>query len=130
MDRKDLPKLSNPEKKVAAKVMAEQGYSSRDIEDFLGISDSTVLRASKDATPDQLTQFEAEFQQRIKEMKQTGVGLVQKRLLELIPKERRIDQVVKAGDYFEGKTGQGDTMGAAFKDGDKEFKIIVTRGES
>lgn len=108
MGKNDL-NLTKPEKRVAAKVMTEAGYSSREIESFLGISDDTVLRAAKDATPDQLRQFEAEFNTRIAEMKRTGVGMVQKRLLELIPKERRMDQLVKAGDYLEGKTGSQQT---------------------
>lgn len=103
MNKGDI-KLTKPEKKTAAKVMLKAGYSAHQIEKFLDISDNTVLRASKEATPDQMKQFEAEFNQRIQDMKRTGIGLVQKRLLQLIPKERRIDQIVKAGEYLEGKS--------------------------
>lgn len=124
--QKDSLDLTKAEKRVAAKVMSDNDYSSRQIEDFLGISDNTVLRAKADATPEELKQFEAEFEERIKQMKQTGIGMVQKRILELIPKERRMDQLVKAGDYLEGKTGGG--VGVGIKDGDKEFKIVVSRG--
>lgn len=116
----DLKLLPNPEKKVVAKVLYEKGYSSTQIEEFLGISDDTVIRAAKNATPEQLSQFEEEFRQRIKEMKQTGIGLVQKRLLELIPKERRIDQVVKAGEFLEGR-GQGTNINVS---GEKVIAIL------
>ena len=101
-----LPKL---EKRVAAKVLYRMGWGSRKIEEWLGISDNTVLRAVNEPTPDELKQFEDEFRLAIEDMKRQGIALVQKRLLELIPKERRIDQVVKAGEYLEGK-GQGSVF--------------------
>jgi len=66
----------------------------------------TVLRAAKTPTPKELRQFEAEFELAVQDMKRQGIALVHKRLLELIPRERRIDQVVKAGEYLEGKHGQ------------------------
>ena len=90
--------------KVAAKVLHDNGYVDRKIEEILGIDHVTAWRASQQATPEELKQFETDFNIWIKEKKQMGMVAVQKRLLELIPKEKRIDQVVKAGEFFEGKS--------------------------
>lgn len=124
----DLKELPPPEKKVAAKVLTEAGYSSRRLEDMLGMDNVSIWRASQEATPDDLKQFETDFQIAIGDMKKQGVALVQKRLLELIPKERRIDQVVKAGEYLEGKTqtlqqiNVGSNMGIEFIKADATSK--------
>ena len=101
-----LKYLSPPEKKVAAKVLYRMGWGARKVEEWLGISDDTVLRAAKAPTPKELRQFEAEFELAVQDMKRQGIALVHQRLLELIPRERRIDQVVKAGEYLEGKHSQ------------------------
>lgn len=103
-----LPALTPGQTKVAAKALVEQGYSSRKIEELLGIDNVSAWRYAKEATPDELKQFETDFKVAIGEMKNKGLALVHKRLLDLIPKERRIDQVVKAGEYLEGKS-QGNT---------------------
>lgn len=124
----ELKALPPPEKKVAAKILYQMGWGSRKVEELLAISDDSVRRAAELPTPDELRQFEAEFTLAIKDMKQQGVAMAQKRLLELIPKERRIDQVVKAAEYLEGKTNNqltqiniGSELGVKFeKDVTKE----------
>lgn len=103
----DLKTLPPPEKRVAAKVMTKAGYSSRRLEALLGVDHNTVWRASQEATPEELVQFETEFNSAIKDMKTEGISLGMKRLLELIPKERRIDQVVKGLEHMEGKSTEG-----------------------
>jgi len=37
-------------------------------------------------------------------MQYAGIAEVNKRLLELLPKERRISEVVKAGEFYQGKS--------------------------
>ena len=100
----DIKHLPKPQQKVIAKAMAKSGYSTRQLQRLLGVDDVSVWRATKEATPDELKQFEADFTEALKETKRTGIAMVQKRLLQLVPKEKRIDQVVKAGEYFEGKS--------------------------
>lgn len=98
----DLTQLPPPEKKVAAKVLYCMGWGSRKIEEWLGIDHSTVIRYANEAIPDEMRQFATEFEAAIQDMKREGLAKVYLRILELIPKERRIDQVVRAGEYFEG----------------------------
>lgn len=91
------------EQRVAAKVLHHLGWGSRRIEAWLGISDTSVLRAAKEPTPEDLKQFEAEFTLAIQDAKWQGIALVHQQLLKLIPRTGRIDQLVKVGEFFEGK---------------------------
>lgn len=118
----ELQQLPKAEQKVVAKVLHGMGWGSRQIEKWLGISDSSVLRAAKEPTPKELTQFESDFEEAITSAKQHGVALGVRRLLELLPKERRIDQVVKGLEYMEGKNIQ--PLGAQ-----ANVQINFTRGE-
>lgn len=106
----DLALLPPAEKKVAAKVLYDMGWSSRKIESWIGISDDSVLRAVNIPTPDELRQFEAEFRTAISAEKQRGIALGVKRLNELLPRERRVSEVVKGLEYLEGKEGGGNTV--------------------
>lgn len=106
MTDKDIKQLTPLEQKVAAKVLSENGYSTRKIQKITGMDDVTAWRASQQATPEELKRFEADFTTWIQERKKIGVVAVHNRLLDLIPKERRIDQVVKAGEFLEGKGNQ------------------------
>ena len=99
----NLRELPPPEKKVAAKELILNGYSLRQVEGILGIDKDTASRYANQETPEDLRQFETIFKNYIQEQKQKGIDIVYKRLLELLPRERRIDQVVKAGEYLEGK---------------------------
>lgn len=99
----DLKSLSPPEKKVAAKVLYDMGWGSVVLGRWLGISDDTVLRAIKEPTSDDLRSFAEEFKKAITAEKQRGIALGVKRLNELLPKERRIGEVVKGLEYLEGK---------------------------
>jgi hypothetical protein len=115
--------LTKEEQKIAAKSLGNAGYSDREIEALIGVDHVTAWRARQEATPDELKQFETDFSLAITEMKRQGIALVQKRLLELIPRERRIDQVVKAGEYLEGKSDKSG-LGVSVKSGDVEIKVI------
>ena len=100
---KDLKLLAPPEKKVAAKVLYDMGWSTRKIEGWLGVDYSIVSRYVKTPTPDELQQFATDFTIAIQSEKKRGIALGIKRLNELIPKERRIDPLVKGLEYLEGK---------------------------
>lgn len=102
---KELIELPKAEKKVMAKVLVED-YSTRQIEEWLGEDNVSISRWAKQQTPDSLKQFETDFRMSIMAMKSKGVAMVHKRLVELIPKERRISEVVKAGEFLEGRSQQ------------------------
>lgn len=108
MTLNDLKELTPAELKVATKELVLSGYTSAKAAEILGLDEVTAWRYAKAPTPDNLKEFEIIFSNVILEMKQKGISMVQKRLLELIPKEKRIDQVVKAGDYLEGKVQTND----------------------
>ena len=97
----NLKLLPPPEKKVAAKVLFRNGWGSRIVGEWLGISKDTVIRSSHEPTTDVLRQFETEFESVIKDMKLEAKALLHKRIIELIPKEKRLDHLVKAGEFLE-----------------------------
>jgi len=96
--------LSPEEKKVVAKVLQEKGHSSRKLEKWLGLSDTTILRAKEMPTPDELKQFEADFRGKLEMIKTRGIFLGYQQLVNLVSKERKIDQLVKGLDKLEGKS--------------------------
>lgn len=100
---KSPKRLSKPKKYVAAKVLKEDGYTNAEIAEWLGISEATALRYRQIDTDEKLKGFEEEFRKTIAIMKYDGIGKVHKRLLERIPDERRISEIVKAGEFLEGK---------------------------
>lgn len=104
-----LEELPTPEKKVVAKTLILNGYSSRKVEDILAIDHNTALRYAEEETPEDLRQFETIFKNRLEDQKKIGIDLVHKRLIELIPRERRIESIVKAGEFLDGRNIQGNT---------------------
>lgn len=100
---KDLKTLPTPEKKVAAKVLTEQGYVSRTIEKILGVDHSTVTRYAQEPTPEELQQFATKFAGIVQEKKNKILFKGLDRIEALIPEEKRISEVVKAVEYVEGR---------------------------
>lgn len=101
-------KLSKSEKKVAAKVLYKNGWTSRLIGEWLGISKDTVIRSTDKPTSEELRQFETEFEAAIKGVKFEIRTRIYKRMLELIPKEKRLDMLVKVAELLDGKTTSQD----------------------
>lgn len=100
---KDLKQLPPPEQKVVAKVMTEQGFSSRKIEELTGIDHVTVTRYAQEPTPDELKQFETQFTCIITDKKNKILYKGLDRIEALIPQETKISEVVKAIEMVEGK---------------------------
>ena len=123
---KDLKTLPPPEKKVAAKVLSKQGYSTRQIESITGIDNVSVMRYAQEPTPDELKHFETTFAGIVKEKKNKILFKGLDRIEALIPKEVKITEVVKALEFVEGKSQEA--VGVSIKNGCNETKIIVTRG--
>lgn len=104
LNQDSQPQFSPGEKKVASKVLNELGWGSRKIEEWLGVDHVSVWRYAKEPTPDELKQFETEFKAVIDSARIHGLAVVYNRLLELAPRERRIDQLIKLAEFFQGNS--------------------------
>ena len=123
----DLTMLPKPELHEAAKVMVNRGYSLRKIESVLGIDHSAAAIYAQQQTPEELKEFSTIFDNYLTECEQKGIRMVADRIIELIPKERRIDQLVRAGEYFKGKSQNiiQQNMKIDFIDWDKDDSKMV-----
>lgn len=99
----NLKQLSPPEKKVAAQVLVKNGYSTRTVEDLIGMDHATIAKWAKEETEEGYRQFSTRFEKELNMWKKQGVAMIHKRMQELIPTEGKLDQLVKAGEYLEGK---------------------------
>lgn len=98
-------------KEMASQVLTNEGWSTREVGEFLGISSGTVSRYNRvPKDPELLKQFEAEFTHHVRAMQYEGIYAVNKRLLELLPKERRISEVVKAGEFYQGRSEKNTSV--------------------
>lgn len=115
-----VPELSMHERKVAAKVLREYKFSLREIATWLGIGKTTVARAEKAITEEDLGHFGTVFKEAVSQKKQEGLGLTLKRMQEIVPKYQRLDHLVKAAEYFEGIRNNGNST---------EIKVINILGD-
>jgi hypothetical protein len=101
----DLSKLPPPEKKVVAKELVKAGYSTRTIEDWLKADHATIARWALEDTPEEMRQYATDFHKQIEANKTQGIALGVRRIQQLLPREKRLDQVIKTLEYLEGKQG-------------------------
>lgn len=128
LSQQSIRSMSKEEKKSVAKVMTELGWGSRKIESWLGISDTTIQRALSIPTPDELKQFESDFRLSIQSMKNEGLALAIQRMLELLPKEKRMDVLIQVAQFFEGQSknqgpGVAIQINTAVAEKKKEYDI-------
>lgn len=105
---KKIVKLDKRRKKVVAKVGVDYGHSYREIGRLLGLSKDTIGRYAKEEIPSDLRQFETQVKDLFTEQKFVLSARCIARLQELVPRERRISEVVKAAEYAEGISKGGD----------------------
>lgn len=94
--------LSKPRKAVVAKVLRSEGFTLAEVGKRLGISEATAMRYADLETPEAMQEFETKFRTLARGMQMEGSAMVLKRLHELLPTERRIEAVVKAGEFLSG----------------------------
>ena len=99
-----MKRMGKPKKEVMAKVLRDQeGMTYSDIGEWLGVSNDTARRyALIPQTPEALIEFESNFAVIVRGMQYEGIAKVNERLLTLLENERKISEVVKAGEYFQG----------------------------
>lgn len=110
LSMKDLKDLPPPEKKVAAKALIENGYSSRKVEELLGIDHSSAINYSQEIIPEEMKEFSTIFDNYIQESKKKGIAIGLKRLNELMPKEEKIPDLVKGLEFLEGKESTNNNL--------------------
>lgn len=104
---KELHKLSKQDKKALAAIMHSQGYPFRTLEEYLGADFTTLAKWAKEKIPDEVRQrVTTLYLAEIEEHNKRGLARVYKRLEELIPKEKDIGMIIKAGEFFRGKPAQ------------------------
>lgn len=101
-----LEKLPPAEKKVIAKELKNSGYSSRTLEDWFDVDHATICRWALEETPEEMRHYATQFKNQLEAFKTKGLAIGAKRIIELLPKERRLDQVIKTMEYLEGKSSQ------------------------
>lgn len=105
--------LPNPDKKAFAQVLVEEGYTMRQISDYLGASSSTICRwvneelEAKDK--EKVEQKKERFRAQLAEMKVAALANSINRLNELVPKSQDIFAVIKAAEYLESKQDVSQT---------------------
>lgn len=125
MSKDELKKLTKPEKKVAAKVMKEEGYSLREIEDILGVSDSAVLRYSREQIPEELKQFEATLKSMFEDKERILAAKAFRRV------DNRIDyaQIMDAWQIYKDLRGKGASPQILQQINANKLEVVLTRGE-
>ena len=98
-----IENISRNNKQVIAKKLILTGYSCKRVGEVLNIDPQTALNYSKKPTTKEQEEFSTIFDNYINIKKLKGLNSVIDRLSTLVPKEKRISEVVKAGNFFEGK---------------------------
>lgn len=116
----DLNNLPPNEKKVAAKVLVNEGYSFREVETILGVDHTTVSRYSKAETPEALQQFETELTNIFRTVEHKIAAKALRRLDATIDRAR----VSEALDVYREMRGKSVAPNIAIQN-----KFVITRGD-
>ena len=109
-----ISNLGKPKKQVAAKILRDDAcWTFEKIARVLNVSEPTAFRYAKRftgiETPDELKEFETKFKLYIKGKEFVALDMVFDRMLEIIPREKRLDQLVRAGEFLQGKRDTNQT---------------------
>jgi hypothetical protein len=98
----DLSKLPPPQRKVAAKVLWEEGYTLRQIEDIVGYDHSYIADLAKLDTPEKLEGFEKRLLDIFRHTENRVAAKSLKRIEEKIP----FAQIDEALDVYKAMRGK------------------------
>lgn len=109
-----ISNLGKPKKQVAAKILRDDArWTFEKIARVLNVSEPTAFRYAERfagiETPDELKEFETKFKLYIKGKEFVALDMVFDRMLEIIPREKRLDQLVRAGEFLQGKRDTNQT---------------------
>ena len=97
------------QRRVAGKVMYQLGWGGDQLARWLNLSPTTVRRAAIEPTPDSMVAFEESFRLAMKDIDMVGLFETKQRIKELIPREKDILKLVKAGEFFGGGVAKNQT---------------------
>lgn len=106
-----LSKMTTDEQKAAARVLTRMGWGTRKIEQWLiqavgedeAIDHNTVWRAKEQEAPEDMRQFETDFELAITDAKKQGLAMTISRILEVVPTSKKLGDLVRAAEYLENK---------------------------
>lgn len=89
-------------KRVMAKIMYNAGWGSRQLSLWFREPMQNITNWAKMPTPEGLMAFEGEFRMAMKDYDNQAMYKTKERILELLPEEKDINKLVKAGEFFRG----------------------------
>lgn len=118
MDNEEKPAIlkgrySFKQRKIAGKVMYQLGWGTKTLAGWLNINANTIKKAANEPTPEAMIAFEESFRLAMRDMDMVGLFETKKRIRQLIPREKDIIKLVKAGEFFGGeqaKTANNNTQ--------------------
>jgi len=108
MDKEPKPELlkghySFKQRKVAGKVMYQLGWGTKTLSKWLNVNANTIKKAANQPTPEAMIAFEESFRIAMRDMDMVGLFETKQRIRSLIPHEKDIIKLVKAGEFFGGQ---------------------------
>lgn len=120
--------LTRMQKKVAAKVMYEAGWGSKLLKDWFKVAQPTITNWVKIPTPESLKEWESNFKLAMIDYDMEATFKIKNRIMDLVPNERNIEKLVKAGQFFAGETtkraNQNNTQVNIYGDMLKKYKEV------
>ena len=109
-----------------AKTMYQAGWSSSVLKEWFSVGAQTICNWDKVPTPEALKYFEENLKMAMADFDMNASYKVKERILELLPDERNIDKLVKAGEFFDktsiNKKTQQNTQVNVYSDLIKKFQ--------
>lgn len=94
------------QRKVIGKVMYQLGWGGKTLSKWLNVNANTVRKAANEPTPEAMVAFEESFRLAMRDVDMVGLFETKKRIRDLIPKEKDIIKLVKAGEFFGGSAAK------------------------
>jgi len=90
------------QRKSIGKVMYSLGWGGKTLGKWLNMTANTVRKAANEPTPQAMIAFEESFRLAMRDVDMVGLFETKKRIRDLIPREKDIIKLVKAGEFFGG----------------------------
>ena len=97
-------------KRIMSKVLYEMGWGSKQIALWFKEKQQNVVNWKSMPTPEHLQAFEQAFIAAMRDYDMESLANVKLRMNELIPKEERLEPLIKAGEFFRGDKGNKTTQ--------------------
>lgn len=94
--------LSKPQKRAVAKVLYEFGWGKKELSKWLKLAPDTIKSYAKAPTPESMKTFEMYYRSALQDMNMESLYVATRRARELVAKERDLNKVIKAAEFFRG----------------------------